>query len=199
MRLNMVVFPAPFGPIMAKISPSSTLMSTALTAVSPPNRLVSPRVSSSGIVALCRTAKVRHRLLDCSLLQLDLSLGAWNQSLRSDQHDDHQDHAEDQNARPLHVAGHVDVVQETDVERLGGAGNPTWQLDEDVRLYRIDHERPDDHASDISHPPEHHHQQDCDRHDEAEGFGRHDEELRGIVAPGKTAERGAQCEGQELR
>src|SRR5712691_3527721 len=130
----MVVFPAPLGPIMAKISPSSTLMSTALTAVRPPNRLVSARVSSSGMVSLRRTAKVRHRLLAGSELQFDLSLGARDQSLRSDQHDDHEDHSEDQDARLLHVFRHVDVVQEADVERLGGAGNPARQLDEYVRL-----------------------------------------------------------------
>src|SRR2546428_1961538 len=123
----MVVLPAPFGPIMAKISPCSTLRSTPSTATSPPNRLVSPRVSRRGIVALCRTAKVRHRLLGGAELQFDFSLGARDQTLRSQEHDDHEDHPEDQNARPLHVPSHVDVVQEADVQRLGGAGNPAWQ------------------------------------------------------------------------
>src|SRR6266568_6949944 len=112
----MVVFPAPLGPIMAKISPSSTLMSTVLTAVRPPNRLVSPRVSRSGMVALGRTAQVRHRLLGGAKLQFDFSLGTRDQPLWSQQHDDHQDHPEDQNARSLDIAGDVDVVQETDVE-----------------------------------------------------------------------------------
>ena len=39
-RLKQVVFPAPFGPIRPTISPASTVMSTRLTAASPPKCLV---------------------------------------------------------------------------------------------------------------------------------------------------------------
>jgi hypothetical protein len=39
--LNSVLLPAPFGPITARISPSETSKLTALTATSPPKRLVS--------------------------------------------------------------------------------------------------------------------------------------------------------------
>src|SRR5437763_17059935 len=43
-----VVFPAPFGPMTAWISPDITVSATSLAATRPPKRLVSPDVSSSG-------------------------------------------------------------------------------------------------------------------------------------------------------
>ena len=43
-RLKKVVFPEPFGPMMAFIAPLSTSRLTSLTAVSPSNFFVSPRV-----------------------------------------------------------------------------------------------------------------------------------------------------------
>ena len=46
MRLNSVVFPAPFGPMMERTSPRATARLTRCTATSPPNRRVSSRVSS---------------------------------------------------------------------------------------------------------------------------------------------------------
>src|SRR5205807_9785702 len=47
--LNRVLFPAPFGPIMLRISPRLTLKLTWSTAVRPPNRFVSARVSSTTV------------------------------------------------------------------------------------------------------------------------------------------------------
>src|SRR3990170_4476066 len=41
-QLNAVVLPEPFGPMSPRISPSRTSYETALRAVKPPNRLVSP-------------------------------------------------------------------------------------------------------------------------------------------------------------
>src|SRR3989441_2891114 len=49
MRLNTVDFPAPFGPITARISPGSSFRLTPSTATSAPKRRTSPRHSSSGI------------------------------------------------------------------------------------------------------------------------------------------------------
>jgi hypothetical protein len=43
----MVLLPEPLGPIRPRISPSSTSKDTALTAVKPPNRLVSPWTEST--------------------------------------------------------------------------------------------------------------------------------------------------------
>src|SRR5262245_19523221 len=44
--LKMVLLPEPLGPIKPTISPCSTANDTLLTAVNPPNRLVSPAVVS---------------------------------------------------------------------------------------------------------------------------------------------------------
>src|SRR4029453_16978062 len=46
--LKHVVFPAPFGPINARISPRGRLRFTPSTATTPPNRFVRPTVSSTG-------------------------------------------------------------------------------------------------------------------------------------------------------
>src|SRR5947209_6570684 len=62
-RLNMVDFPAPFGPMTARILPGSTLMSTASSATSAPKRRTRPLHSSSGIgrlFARVRARKIRH-------------------------------------------------------------------------------------------------------------------------------------------
>src|SRR3954462_11732099 len=45
-RLNIVVLPAPLGPIRPAISPALTLSETASTAATPPKRLDTDRVSS---------------------------------------------------------------------------------------------------------------------------------------------------------
>src|SRR5690242_14002865 len=50
MTLNVVVLPAPFGPIRPVIAPASTSRSTARTAWCPPKWTLIPRVSSSAIV-----------------------------------------------------------------------------------------------------------------------------------------------------
>src|SRR2546430_1778589 len=49
--LKRVLFPAPFGPIMLRISPRLTLKLTWSTAVSPPNRFVSACVSSTTVLS----------------------------------------------------------------------------------------------------------------------------------------------------
>src|SRR5207302_6110055 len=50
-RLNSVDLPAPFGPMTARISPGSSCMSSASTAMSAPKRRVSPLHSSSGMAS----------------------------------------------------------------------------------------------------------------------------------------------------
>src|SRR5689334_22480301 len=51
MSLNMVLLPAPFGPITLKIAPSSTSKLTWSTATRPPNRLVISRTSRSAMAS----------------------------------------------------------------------------------------------------------------------------------------------------
>src|SRR5256885_9659813 len=47
--LNVVVLPAPFGPMMPTISNSPTVMLTSRAACTPPNRMDSSRASSTDI------------------------------------------------------------------------------------------------------------------------------------------------------
>src|SRR5262245_24849504 len=47
-QLNSVDFPAPFGPMTARISPGATASETWLSAVRPPNRTVRPSVRRIG-------------------------------------------------------------------------------------------------------------------------------------------------------
>jgi len=46
--LNIVVLPAPFGPMMAVTSPDASRSDTCDTAMSPPNCIVMPSVTSAG-------------------------------------------------------------------------------------------------------------------------------------------------------
>jgi hypothetical protein len=50
-RLNSVVLPEPFGPITLTSSPAVTVRSIPSAAATPPNRFVSPSISSSGRAA----------------------------------------------------------------------------------------------------------------------------------------------------
>ena len=59
-RLNRVDLPAPFGPMTARISPGSTVMSTWSTATSAPKRRTSPLHSSSGIGRLLAGGRIRR-------------------------------------------------------------------------------------------------------------------------------------------
>src|SRR5438552_8019734 len=50
-QLKNVDLPAPLGPMMARTSPAGTAMLTSLSAVRPPNRMLSPSVRSRGAPA----------------------------------------------------------------------------------------------------------------------------------------------------
>src|SRR5919204_4581506 len=60
-----VVLPAPFGPMMASVSPASTSRSTAHVAMSAPKLLVNPRTSSSD--SPTGRALVRHEIPESGL------------------------------------------------------------------------------------------------------------------------------------
>src|SRR5215472_1178092 len=49
MQLNMVVFPAPLGPIRPRMAPSETSKDTPSRATIPPNRMLTPRIESRGL------------------------------------------------------------------------------------------------------------------------------------------------------
>ena len=50
MQLNIVVLPEPFGPISPRISPSATSKETRLSALKPPNCLVTSATRSIGVM-----------------------------------------------------------------------------------------------------------------------------------------------------
>src|SRR5437762_3164044 len=93
--LKIVVFPAPFGPINPASSCCSTARLKSATAVRPPKRIVTPRASSSGIVALL----LRRRVLP---LRKHLpQLAASEESLRPREHQHDQRKRVDDHARVL--------------------------------------------------------------------------------------------------
>ncbi len=53
MTLKSVVFPAPLGPISECMVPGCTFMLMSLTAVRPPKRTVTLRVSSMSVLLIC--------------------------------------------------------------------------------------------------------------------------------------------------
>src|SRR6266700_4139562 len=83
-RLNIVVFPAPFGPITAKIAPSGTAKLTSATARSPLKFLETPATSS---IAAIIAAMSRLRLLTLVEAQ---QAGERRPDAVRQRHDDHQ-------------------------------------------------------------------------------------------------------------
>src|SRR5215467_10856888 len=75
-QLKKVLLPAPFGPMMARISPRFTVMLTLLTAASPPKRMVYPSVRSTGAVSPPRPAAGEDVVVDVSARTRDSPVGA---------------------------------------------------------------------------------------------------------------------------
>src|SRR5436309_8406086 len=79
MTLKSVVFPAPFGPRMARRSPGATSRSTSRTACRPPKRRPTPRKRRAGSACSAAGASVKRLLEDLArdhavLDHLDLAL-----------------------------------------------------------------------------------------------------------------------------
>src|SRR5262249_11816275 len=66
-QLKKVDLPAPFGPMMARISPAGTEMVTLLSAVSPPNCMVSRSVWRRGGAAPAGAARSRSAAVTLEL------------------------------------------------------------------------------------------------------------------------------------
>ena len=67
-RLNSVVLPAPFGPMIRRRSPGITVSDTSRVAGSPPKRFFKPEISSAGAVirrAPALSAAARSRAHSC--------------------------------------------------------------------------------------------------------------------------------------
>src|SRR6202035_54449 len=117
--LKIVLLPEPFGPIRPRISPSSTLNDTLLTAVKPPNRLTKPSTTSTTVpspfqdplfVAVGRARRQRQHGV-----ALRLALRPDHIRLVVDVLDDHRE-------RALVLAGHRRALaEEFDAEAEHGA------------------------------------------------------------------------------
>src|ERR1051326_179743 len=141
--LKIVVFPAPFGPIRPTSSCGSMARLKSVTAVRPPKRIVTPRASSSGIVA----PFLRRRVL--ALRQHLPQLAAAEESLRPREHQHDQRDRVDDHARVLVGVDHF----------LGHA----QQLGEDRQ-----HDGGDDRAGDRAEPAEDRHHHELERPQERE-------------------------------
>src|SRR3981081_3776543 len=102
MRWKIVVLPAPFGPIKARVSFSFTVKLTSCTARKPPNRLLRPRMTSASAIAL--TLRPRRFAAEIAMPRF---ADHAHQSGRSPQDHGHQDqavyrqlHAADRTAEP---------------------------------------------------------------------------------------------------
>jgi hypothetical protein len=71
MQLKSVVLPAPFGPIRPQIAPRATSKETSRSAVTPPNRIVTP--STTNRAEVCESAP-SARLAFASARSMDLPL-----------------------------------------------------------------------------------------------------------------------------
>src|ERR1700730_17840040 len=96
MRLKLVVLPAPFGPISATVSFSFTVKLTSCTARRPPNRLLSPLMTSASAMADLRA---RRSAAEVALIGVRPHA---HQPGRPPQDDPHQDQRID---RELDAAG----------------------------------------------------------------------------------------------
>ena len=60
-RLNSVVLPAPFGPMIRRRSPGATSSETSLIAGRPPNAFFRPVISSAGAVTIAAPSSAAHQ------------------------------------------------------------------------------------------------------------------------------------------
>src|ERR1700730_4620364 len=101
-QLNIVVLPAPFGPISANTLPGSTSKLTLSTATRPPKRLVTS-------TALRRPSLIGYAISD-AVRQLVLTDAAGEEALRAQDHGEHEYQPEDQEIEPLHLRGQARPV-----------------------------------------------------------------------------------------
>ena len=81
-RLNSVVLPAPFGPMMPRISPLCSVKLTSCTALRPPKVFERLRTSSitSPVAARCRAARLQRRDVGDGRFRSDASRAPWMHS-----------------------------------------------------------------------------------------------------------------------
>src|SRR6266849_566361 len=178
MQLNIVVLPAPLGPMSANTSPSSTSKLTLSTATRPPKRLVTPltrRMADKSGLQLAGRGQ-RFVLLVPELLLADL---ARQQALRAQQHDPDEDQAEDDVLAPGHnlrnagptVRGRL--VEPVETERGGQGFDPQGRIGQQPEEDEVENDATEHRARDVPHSAEHDHRQHGHGDDEAEVLAAH--------------------------
>src|SRR4029077_9577573 len=163
--LKSVVLPAPLGPMIDEM-PRSTAKSTPWSAVSPPNRFVTPRASKrTGTVAgsTAPPRAVSQRRAPASMSELALATARGEDPLRAEDHHQDEDDAED---HPL-VLGRLELGRE-----IGEAGaedgharvlqfvQPEREPLQDLEVEHGHDRGADDGAGNRAHPAEDDHRQD---------------------------------------
>src|SRR5579864_6968546 len=227
-RLKTVVFPAPFGPMTLMIERGGTSMSTSCTAARPPKCFVTLFSFNNGslVTAVCSTLIVCSCLpllnthlrfkagrtwnniqrthlhaLFFRMVQFTAPARAGDQSFWAEDHDRHQNDAEEQvsyvfecKARD-HLRNHI-------MNRVDGAGRIGGQrveLRKDQLVDGVDGQRADDYAGDTANSPYYHHGQVDHGVAEVELVRGDAAGLRGEIDPGDAGEKGSGGEGKQFR
>src|SRR4029077_10800281 len=181
--LKSVVLPAPLGPMIDEM-PRSTAKSTPWSAVSPPNRFVTPRASKrAGTVADSTTQPraVSQRRAPASMSELTLATARGEDPLRAEDHHEDEDDAEH---HPLVLGGLElgreigEAVAEDRDTRVLELVEPERESLQDLKIQHGHDGGPDDRPGNRAHPAQDDHGEDADRLEEGERL-RVDENLLG--------------------
>src|SRR5713101_5454112 len=176
--------------MMEAMRPSSRMKSTLFSAISPPNRLVTPRASRSAV-----TSGLRR------LLELARAAPRGQDALRPEDHHEHEDEAEDHALvlGRLELGGQVgEVVAEDHGARVAELVDPEGKALEDLEVQNGDDGGAEDRAGNGAHAAQDDHGEHADGLHEGEGL-RVDEDLLGREEHAdRPREGGAAGEGHEL-
>src|SRR4030095_12073799 len=165
--LKKVVLPAPFGPMMEAMCPSSSWKFTSLRAVRPPKRLVIARASRSGATS--------------AVLELAHAALGGQDALRAEDHHEDEDEAEDHALvlGGLELGRQVGQVEPEDAHAgIAQLVQPEGEPLQHLQVQHGDHGGAENGAWDRAHAAEDDHGEHADRFHEREGL-RVDEDLLG--------------------
>ena len=206
MMLKNVVLPAPFGPMRLTIDFSGIVKSTLLTAMRPPNRLVTRGVEEVGhgyvnalgrarLLGIRRDRRPRRALRRRAARPMAL---AREKAFWAKQHHQHEGDPVQQELNSTNGT----LTRSTWIGPMSNAGKPISSRKPlmffSTTTDHVDHERADSDAPDIAHAAEDHHRQDGERHGEQELVGRHDGQLRRVVDAGQAGRRRTEGECRSL-
>src|SRR5213596_975895 len=148
--LKKVVFPAPLGPMIEAIRPSSSSKSTVFSAVNPPKRLVTPLASRITAIRRCPSTVPPAR-------QFPVAAPGGKEALRAEDHHEDQDQPEDHALvlRGLELRRQVGEVEAQDRQAgIAQLVDPERESLEHLEVEHGDHRGAEDRARDGTHPAE---------------------------------------------